>query len=1103
MISILYVDDEPFILEVTREYLTHFDLQADTAASGTEALKKLETNHYDAIVSDFSMPGMDGIALLKEVRKQYPDLPFILFTGRGREEVVIEAIENGADFYLQKGGRPTPQFTELATKIRQAIELRRGKQALRESEMRFRSLIQNSSDIIRILDKEGNIIFESPSSSKILQYPVGSLIGKNAFEYIHPGDRDRIRHDFQEVCEQINPGTPSEYRIRKEDGTYLYVESTGLNLIGVPGVDGIVVTTHPVHVQKMVEHQLRESETRLHHALEGAGEGLWDWHFPSGKAYFSPRYYTMLGYEPDEFPATFESWVALLHPDEKNAVISDLLNQIREKRTSFKSEYRIRTKEGDWCWILGRGKAIEWDKEGNIIRLIGTNADITYRKKADIALQESYQKLAQAQRIAHIGSWEDYLPTKELQWSEEMYHILGFPPGTPVNLLDIVSIFPPDELTHFQQAVHAAIHEDTPYSVDYKIIRNDGKVRYVHDEGEVIRDENGMALWMIGTTQDITDLRLVEQALRESERKYRSIFDNAAIGICQISKDGQIISANTYIARILGYDSKEELIASITNINTRIFNNPDQWDDIKKILSEKGFLEYVEIPCINKYGHQVWVSCNGRVVRDSNGAVLHFEGTVQDITPRKLAEDNLRFQSKILEIMAEGIIVTRVGDGVIVFTNPTFDKLFGYDTGELIGKQISLINAPENKKTPDEKAEEIKRILNERGEWRGEIQNIKKDGSTFWCQAAVSLYDHPEYGKIGISVHSDITERKNTEAALRESEQKFRIITERSPDHLIIQDLDLRYTYVLNPQLGLHTEDMIGKTDYDFLSKEDAEKLTIVKKQVIDTGITLRMETALQSLKGGKEYFEGSYIPKYNDEGRIDGIMGYFRNISERKHNEEALRKLNRQLNLMTSITRHDILNKVFVLQSLFDLLKPKIDTVYLTERLENIDQVINSIQSQIEFTQIYQDLGVQDPRWQNLRKILLKEVPPDSITYAIDSMDVEIHADPLFEKVFSNLLDNSIKHGQRVKNIHVSSRESLQGLIIIWEDDGVGIPACEKELIFERGYGKNSGLGLFFIREILSITGITISESGQEGKGARFELLVPMEGFRYISGSS
>jgi len=150
----------------------------------------------------------------------------------------------------------------------------------------------------------------------------------------------------------------------------------------------------------------------------------------------------------------------------------------------------------------------------------------------------------------------------------------------------------------------------------------------------------------------------------------------------------------------------------------------------------------------------------------------------------------------------------------------------------------------------------------------------------------------------------------------------------------------------------------------------------------------------------------------------------------------------------------------------------------------------------------VYQDLGTHTPQWISLHQILSSVHLPQTISMINHSADIEIFADPLISKVFVNLLDNSIRHGKRTSIISVSSKNDHQDMIVIYEDDGIGIPDLEKELIFERGYGKNTGFGLFFIREILSITGLSIREVGIPGKGARFEILVPVGKYRFVQST-
>ena len=261
---ILYVDDEPDLLEIARLFLEQSgQFSVDTITSAPAALALLDTTSYDAVISDFLMPGMDGIAFLKALRSSGKTIPFILFTGRGREEVVIQAINNGVDAYIQKGGDPEAQFAELSHRIRAAVARRRAEQSLRESEERFRNKIQNSSDMIRIIDPHRLIAYSSPSTLRLFGYDPAEMIGKDPLDYVHPDDRNTVRDALGEVFAKTNPGTPTEYRIRHKDGHYIDVEAVGSNLLGIAGIDGVVTTTRHITERKEAEEALRHENHQL------------------------------------------------------------------------------------------------------------------------------------------------------------------------------------------------------------------------------------------------------------------------------------------------------------------------------------------------------------------------------------------------------------------------------------------------------------------------------------------------------------------------------------------------------------------------------------------------------------------------------------------------------------------------------------------------------------------------------------------------------------------------------------------------------------------------------------------------------------------------
>jgi len=207
----------------------------------------------------------------------------------------------------------------------------------------------------------------------------------------------------------------------------------------------------------------------------------------------------------------------------------------------------------------------------------------------------------------------------------------------------------------------------------------------------------------------------------------------------------------------------------------------------------------------------------------------------------------------------------------------------------------------------------------------------------------------------------------------------------------------------------------------------------------------------------------------------------------------------------MFSITRHDILNQLTALMGFLELSHEYLDDKKtIVDFLEKEYKAATAIGNQIRFTKDYQDLGVKAPVWQNMNANIrnaVERLPMRAVHVETDSTDPEVYADPLFEKVFYNLIDNALRYGgEQLKNIRVSSHKSNSGLVIVCEDDGVGITDNDKKRLFTRGFGKNTGLGLFFTQEILSITGITITENGIPGKGARFEITVPKNSYRFPS---
>jgi PAS domain S-box-containing protein len=354
-------------------------------------------------------------------------------------------------------------------------------------------------------------------------------------------------------------------------------------------------------------------------------------------------------------------------------------------------------------------------------------------------------------------------------------------------------------------------------------------------------------------------------------------------------------------------------------------------------------------------------------------------------------------------------------------------------------------------------------------------------------------------------------DRKRAEEALKESEEKFRDIFSTINDGVQIHEIEpdgspgkfIEVNEVACRMLQYTREELLNRGPLDLVTGYHDRPL----KEII--GELSRSGHAIFETEHARK--DGTIIPVEINahvvtiQGR-QVIVSVVRDITERKRAEELLVRVNRKLSTLYDLTRMDLSNQVFVVKGFLELMKPQLaGEESLLGDIQKIEQGLQTINEIIEFTRDYQDLGKKPPKWQNVNLALLygvSHVTLGEIHHDLRTEDLEIFADPLLEKAFQGLFENSVVHGEHVSIIRVSCTTSPEEAIIIYEDDGIGIPRERKEEIFLRGDGIHLRVrGLFFVREILDLTGITIRETGDPGKGARFEIVVPKRTFRKEPG--
>lgn len=359
MFSILYVDDESDLLMVARIFLERSgEFKVVTMTSVRQALDSPSILTFDAIVSDYLMPGMDGIAFLKQVREKYGDIPFILFTGRGREEVVIDAINNGADFYLQKGGNPQAQFAELAHKIKQAVRRKQAEQALHDSEKRLSDIINFLPDATFAIDREGTVILWNRAIERMTGIPATAMVGKADYEYAIPfygtrrpvlidlmNESDRKISEFYSIIYRDDDSLTVETDLPHPKGTRIHVLAKACPLYSPSGdIIGAIESIRDITERKHAEEALRESEEKYRTLIENIRDIVFIIK-DENLLVINKQATEMFGYTPEELHAM--SLFVLLHPDEHERV--RLTNQQLMNGEVALSRFtaRILTKSGD------------------------------------------------------------------------------------------------------------------------------------------------------------------------------------------------------------------------------------------------------------------------------------------------------------------------------------------------------------------------------------------------------------------------------------------------------------------------------------------------------------------------------------------------------------------------------------------------------------------------------------------------------------------------------------------------------------------------------------------------------------------------------------
>jgi PAS domain S-box-containing protein len=603
MYRILYVDDEAGLLDIGKAFLERSgDLRVDTALSALDVGKMMRESPYDAIISDYQMPDMNGIDLLKHVRAVDTGIPFILFTGKGREEVVIEALNNGVTFYVQKGGDPRSQFMELEHKVKKAVIGHRNELDLRRSEERFRSLIEDApvaimmvqEGLVSYANRRHLVMFGYDDADDVRDRPMEDMIQRS----IPPQVPDPIvRHVQRQARRPL-----TEYIGVRKNGTRfpVHVAFSQVNLSDGKGVLAYV-TDMTGHVRS--EDALRRSESKFRAIFNEAAVGIAIADRNGVPKEFNDELVRFLGHSRSELSQL--SLFDLAHPDDLEVGMDLREEYLAGRRSTYEVEKRYIRKDGQIVWGQVTVASLE-DAEENEPQDIILFRDITERKKVEDELRATMAHLSMAMDMADIASWEYDVSTKTYTFNDRFYKLYatdaqregGYHMLAETYIREFVH---PDDLPRvresFRTKTYSHSFNDDYRELEHRIVRRDGEVRHILICAYSFRDPKGARIRDFGVNQDITRYKQAEVRYLKARQKLDLL---GSITRHDIKNQLQIQSANLELAMerfgdpfVLERLKKVE--QSIQNVSRQIDFTKDyemmgsmvpQWQSMEEIVKE-------------------------------------------------------------------------------------------------------------------------------------------------------------------------------------------------------------------------------------------------------------------------------------------------------------------------------------------------------------------------------------------------------------------------------------------------------------------------------------------------------------------------------------
>ena len=767
-------------------------------------------------------------------------------------------------------------------------ERKRIEQDLREAKELVVNILESMSDAYVAVDRNWQITYVNQMTARINQVSPEELIGKDHWQVWSGAVGTICEEKYRQAIVDLIP-VHFEYFYEPRQRWY--------EIHAYPSTEGLGVYYRDIDDRKQAEVALQKSEEQLRLTLEFAQIGSWAWHLEENTLNWNSKLFQLLGLDPKTAEANYETWRDRIYPEDLERVEAAIYYAL-ESHTDYDAEHRVVYPDGTVHWIIARGRGI-YDRSGQAVRMLGVVFDITDRKQIEADLQASEEQLRLTLEFSQIGSWDWHILENRIIWNHNHFRLMGLDPQTrEVDYQIWRDRVHPDDLELVEAGIRQALLNHTDYEAEYRVIYPDRSIHWIIGKGRAIYNQSGQPVRMLGMIIDITDRKQAEISLQESEERFRRAIIDSPLPIILHAEDGAILQINHAWTEITGYSPED--IPTIADWTEKAYGSRKEpiQEGIEHLHNLDRRVYEGEFTIRTSSGEtRIWDFYSAPLGKlpDDRSLVI---STAIDITERKQAEADLQQYKDIFQFAEHGLAVSK--GALLEIVNPAFARMHGYSVEEMVGKPILSLFPSQ---TWGETISFIQE-LNEVGHLTYESYHVRKDGTTFPIFLDITMVRDEERNPLyRIITMLDISDRKQAEVALQESEERLRLALYAANQGM--WDLNIQTgEAIISPEyarmLGYEPEEL-QETNAKWRERLHPEERETVYQVYADyiagKRDNYRMECRQLTKTGEwKWILSVGKIVEWDKSGNPVRMLGTHTDISDRKQAEENLRESEQRL---------------------------------------------------------------------------------------------------------------------------------------------------------------------------------------------------------------